>query len=211
MNAETARAQPLTAVILAGGSGTRMGGDDKGLARLNGRPMIEYVIDAIRPQVDTLLISANRNLDAYQRYGYPVLPDSAAGYLGPLAGVASGLGACRGDRLLTVPCDSPFVPPSLADRLDRALDDEQIDVSVASNGQRVQPVFAMIRRRLLPALRAYLDAGNRKAESFYTAHSMAVVDCADWPQAFININTPEDRAAAGKQLAGNRFESGANS
>jgi molybdenum cofactor guanylyltransferase len=198
---QAAHTRPLTAVILAGGSGSRMGGRDKGLMPLNGRPMIEYVIDAVRPQVDAVVISANRNPQHYRRYGYPVLADLSAEHAGPLAGVASALQACRGERLLSVPCDCPFIPSPLVGRLGRALDAQCSDVSVAGDGRRPQPVFAMLRVSLLPALLAYLDAGHRKAISFYSACAMSVVDCSDWPGAFININTPEELAVAEQTLS----------
>jgi len=183
----------VTAVILSGGMARRMGGQDKGLIELNGRPMIEYVIDALKPQVDSIVINANRNLEQYRRYGYPVVEDITGDYFGPLAGMASGLQACSSDRILTVPCDSPFVPPVLADKLNAALFEQGADLSVANDSERMQPVFAMLRRHLLPSLLAYLDGGGRKIDTWYAEHQMALADLSDWPDAFININTPEDK------------------
>ncbi len=187
--------QGLTAVILAGGMARRMDGQDKGLIELGGRPMIEHIIDALKPQVDHIMISANRNLQEYQRYGYPVVTDFMDGYFGPLVGMASSLKTCGNDRLLTVPCDSPFIPPVLASRLDSVMTDSQVDIAAAKDSERIQPVFAMIRRSTLPSLLAYLNNGGRKIDTWYAEHPMALVDFSDWPDAFININTPEDKTA----------------
>jgi len=192
--------QALTAVILAGGMARRMDGQDKGLIELNGRPMIEYIIDALKPQVDHILINANRNLQEYQHYSYPVVTDIIEGYFGPLVGIASGLKACDSDMILTVPCDSPFIPPVLASRLGAAMTDNQNDIAVAKDSERIQPVFAMIRRSTLPGLLAYLNNGGRKIDTWYTEHPMALVDFSDWPNAFTNINTPEDKIAVEQKI-----------
>jgi molybdenum cofactor guanylyltransferase len=191
----------ITAVILAGGMARRMDGQDKGLIELNGRPMIEYIIEALKPQVDSILINANRNLEQYRGYGYPVVKDIMGDYLGPLAGMASGLQACSSDRILTVPCDSPFVPPVLVAKLNAGLLEQDADLSVANNSERMQPVFAIIRRHLLASLLAYLGDGGRKIETWYAEHKMALVDFSDWPDTFININTPEDKTAVEEKIS----------
>lgn len=191
----------VTAVILAGGMARRMSGQDKGLIELNGRPMIEYIIEALKPQVDSIVINANRNLEQYRRYGYPVVEDIIGDYFGPLVGMASGLQACNSDRILTVPCDSPFVPPTLANKLNAALLEQGADLSVANDSERMQPVFAMLRRHLLPSLLAYLDDGGRKIDTWYAEHKMALADFSDWPDAFININTPEDKTAVEQRIS----------
>jgi molybdenum cofactor guanylyltransferase len=189
-----------TAVILAGGMARRMGGQDKGLIGINGRPMIEYIIDALKPQVDHILINANRNIEQYERYGYPVIKDMMGDYFGPLVGMASGLQACNSDLVLSVPCDSPFVPPVLAARLNTALIENQADISVANDSERMQPVFALIRKHLLDSLLAYLNDGGRKIDTWYAEHELALADFSDWPDAFININTPEDKALVENKL-----------
>jgi len=191
----------VTAVILAGGMARRMGGVDKGLIELNGRPMIEYIIEALKPQVDNIVISANRNLEQYRRYGYPVVEDIMGDYFGPLVGMASGLQACSSERILIVPCDSPFVPPVLADKLNAALLEQGADLSVANDSERMQQVFAMLRRHLLPSLLAYLDDGGRKIDAWYAEHQMALTDFSDWPDAFININTPEDKTDVEQKIS----------
>jgi len=190
----------MTAVILAGGMARRMGGVDKGLIKLNGRPMIEFIIEALRPQVGHIVINANRNLGQYRCYGYPVVEDILGDYFGPLVGMASGLQACSSGRILTVPCDSPFVPPVLADKLNTALLAQHADLSVANDSERMQPVFALLRRHLLPSLLAYLNDGGRKIDTWYAEHKLALADFSDWPDAFININTPEDKTAVEAKL-----------
>ncbi len=193
---ETRKIRNLTAVILAGGMARRMDGQDKGLIDLHGKPMIEYIVETLKPQVGNILINANRNLAQYQRYGYPVIKDAMGDYFGPLAGMASGLQACNSDRILVVPCDSPFIPPVLADRLNTAQIEDQTDISVANDGERMQPVFAILRTTLLSSLLAYLDAGGRKTDTWYKQQNMSLVDFSDWTNAFMNVNTPEEKLAA---------------
>ncbi len=183
----------VTGVVLAGGRARRMGGRDKGLIELNGRPMVTYIIEGLRPQVDDLLINANRNLDEYAGLGAGVIPDTLGGYAGPLAGMASALGAARTPLVLVVPCDSPIVPPDLGERLYRSLVEARAELSVAHDGVRLQPVFALLRRELLDSLTGFLASGKRKIDEWYAQHEMALCDLADRPDLFLNINTPQDR------------------
>lgn len=183
----------ITAVILAGGMGRRMGGLDKGQIPLNHKPLIEWVLEAIRPQVKTILINANRNHDAYARYGFPVLRDQLADYQGPLAGFAAGMQAATTSYIVTVPCDGPLLAPDLVQRLLQALQDQQAEIAVAHDGERLQPVYALLPVRLLPSLNAFLDSGERKIDRWYTEHDIALVDFSDSPSTFLNINTPADR------------------
>ncbi|MGD2137708.1 MAG: molybdenum cofactor guanylyltransferase MobA [Gammaproteobacteria bacterium] len=193
--ATDAAARQVTAVILAGGRARRMDGQDKGLLRLAGRPMIEYVMTALEPQVGTILVNANRNLDSYRAYGYPVIQDITGGHFGPLAGMASGAQAATTPYLLTVPCDAPLLPAVLVERLLQALAGNRAGISVAHDGIRMQTVFALLRRKLLPDLLSYLENGGRKVESWYARHRLAQADFRDRPDAFLNINTPAERAA----------------
>lgn len=183
----------ITAVILAGGMGRRMGGLDKGQIQLNHKPLVEWVLDAIRPQVKTILINANRNHEAYARYGFPVLSDQLADYQGPLAGFAAGLQAASTPYIVTVPCDGPVLPPDLVFRLLHALQNKQAEIAVAHDGKRLQPVYALLPVRLLPSLNAFLERGERKIDLWYSQHSMALADFSDSPSTFLNINTPADR------------------
>ena len=183
----------VTAVILAGGMGKRMGGQDKGQVSLNGQPLIEYVIEAIHPQVANILINANRNLDIYARYGYPVLSDQLADYQGPLAGFATGMRAANTSHIVTVPCDGPLLSHDLVKRLLDALQRDKADLAVAYDGLRLQPVYALIPVQLLSSLENFLASGQRKIDRWYAEHKMALADFTDNPQTFFNINTPEDR------------------
>jgi molybdenum cofactor guanylyltransferase len=191
----------ITAVILAGGKARRMGGEDKGLVDLGGRPMIEYVIEAIRPQVDTLTINANRNLERYEAYGFHVVTDMMGDYFGPLVGMASAMQVTDTPCLLTVPCDSPLLREDLASRLYAALLREDAELSVVHDGERMQPVFALLRTDLLSSLLAYLGAGGRKIDTWYNQHKVALADFSMFPDMFLNINTPEDQTALSRRLA----------
>lgn len=185
-------AADMTGVILAGGRGRRLGGADKGLALFAGRPLVEHAIAALAPQVGDLCISANRNLERYAVYGYRVIPDSVAGYAGPLAGLLSAMEIASTPFVLCVPCDAPAVPADLAARLHAALMRAHADLAVAHDGVRLQPLFALLRRTLAPVLRAYLEAGGREAGRFMRTQAAAIADFSDRPQAFVNLNTPED-------------------
>lgn len=151
----------VTAGILAGGRATRMGGQDKGLVELAGRPMVEYVLDALRGQAVRVLINANRSFENYRRYGV-IVRDRHDGFLGPLVGMAGMMAATDTEWLLTAPCDSPQVPADLGPRLWRAVR-EQAGIGVADNGERLQPVFALLRCSLLDKLEAYLTGANARS------------------------------------------------
>ncbi len=184
----------ITAVVLAGGQARRMGGADKGLVEIHGQSMVEYVVDALRAQVGVLLVNANRNLDLYAKLsGSQVITDDIEGYAGPLAGIASAMACCDTPYLMSVPCDSPLLSPDLAERLHAALRAEDAELSVAHDGERLQPVFALMRRDLLASLTRYLDSGERKIDRWYARHRAAVADMADTPHMFLNVNTPDER------------------
>jgi len=192
----------ITGVVLAGGRARRMGGRDKGLLPLAGRPAVAYAVERLRPQVDALLINANRHRPDYAAFGVPVVPDTVADYPGPLAGMAAGLEAAATGLVLTVPTDSPWLPMDLAARLRAVLEAEGADIATAHNGEGLQPVFALLRRQVLPSLQAYLAAEGRKIDRWFGQHRLATADFSDCPRAFANINTPEELAAAERALAG---------
>jgi molybdopterin-guanine dinucleotide biosynthesis protein A len=192
---------PITAVILAGGRATRMGGQDKGLVQLAGRPMIAHVLAALAPQVEWLVINANRNLDRYAGFGWPVVRDDDTGFLGPLAGLAAGLRAASTELVMTAPCDSPMVPADLAERLHAALLREDAEIAVAHDGEWLQPVFMLVRRELRDSLEAYLASGGRKIDRWFEHHRVAEADFSDRPETFVNVNDPEERRAVERELA----------
>ncbi len=184
----------ISAVILAGGKARRMGGEDKGLIELHDRPLLDYIITALRPQTGEIIINANRNQDRYRAFGYPVIKDLLGDYFGPLVGMATGMQATARPYLLTVPCDSPLVPAHLTATLYHALISDHAELSVAHDGARMQPVFALLNCKLLPDLLAYLDEGGRKIDTWYARHRLALADFSASPDMFLNINTPEDKA-----------------
>lgn len=186
--------EKITGVILAGGLGRRMGGVDKGLQDLRGQPMVQWVIDRLAPQVDRLLINANRNIARYAAFGYPVLPDEIADFVGPLAGLHVALSHAATPLVATAPCDSPWLPVDLVARLYHALRDDAADLAVAHTAERAHPVFCLVRRSLLPQLTDYLSAGGRKVEQWHATLKMCAVAFDDEPGAFSNINTAEELA-----------------
>ena len=190
----------VTGVILAGGQARRMGGQDKGLVMLDGKPMVEIIIDIFKPQTAKLLINANRNHDRYSQYGLELVADELSGYCGPLAGMASALKKISTDYMVTAPCDSPFIPLDLVQRLADALENESTDISVAHDGERIQPVFCMLKKTLLQSLTDYLAAGERKIDRWFKQHDFAIADFSDKPETFDNINTHEDVESALSKL-----------
>ena len=192
----------VTAVVLAGGRGRRMGGEDKGLVPLAGRPMVEHVLQAVQPQVGAVVLSANRNRERYEALGYPVVADAVGDFWGPLAGVASAMRVARSPYLLTVPCDAPLVPGDLAAVLYRALRGEGADIAVAHDGERMQQAFALLSCRLLGDLGEYLAAGERKVQVWYARHRLVTADFSARGEVFATVNTPEERAAIERRLSG---------
>lgn len=183
---------PITGLILAGGMGRRMGGVDKGLQLLRGRPMTAWVLERLGPQVSEVLISANQNLERYSTFGPRVLPDEIGGFAGPLAGLERGMGVASSELVATVPCDSPFLPEDLVERLHRAMVASNADLAVARTGEQVHPVFCLCKRSLHKHLRAYLSAGGRKIDAWYASLGVIEVAFDDEASAFSNINTIQE-------------------
>jgi len=185
----------VTGLILAGGRGRRMGGVDKGLQPLHGKPLAQWVLERLAPQVDEVLVNANQNMEAYAALGYRVVTDAVGGFAGPLAGLQSGLTHAKSELVVTVPCDSPLLPDDLVARLRQALEAAGADVAVARTGRQPHPVFCLCRRRLLPDLTGFLGAGGRKIDAWYTRLQVVEVPFDDEAEAFTNINTPAELAA----------------
>ena len=185
----------VTGLILAGGRGRRMGGVDKGLEPLRGKPMAQWVLERLAPQVDEVLINANQNTDAYGALGCRVIGDTVGGFAGPLAGLQIGLTHARHELVVTVPCDSPFLPRDLVARLRDALERAYADLAVAKTGAQPHPVFCLCRRTVLPHLTAFLAGGGRKIDAWYATLAVAEAGFDDEADAFANVNTPEELAA----------------
>jgi molybdenum cofactor guanylyltransferase len=182
----------VTGLVLAGGRGARMGGVDKGLVEVEGRTLVERVIERLQPQVGAMLISANRNLERYRAFGFPVLLDAEEGlepFPGPLAGMLAGLRAAATPWIATVPCDAPFLPTDLVSHLAEALAGAR--AAVAYVGDRIEPVFCLLHVDLTDDLAAALAHGERRAEAWLrgvgAAPALFVL-----PEQFANLNTLQD-------------------
>jgi molybdopterin-guanine dinucleotide biosynthesis protein A len=195
-------ANQITGLLLAGGRGMRMGGVDKGLQMLHGKPLAEHVIGRLAPQTGALLISANRNAQRYAELGAPfnarVIGDPLPDFPGPLAGLLAGLNAARTDYLLSAPCDTPALPVDLAAQLADALAAAQADIAtvVTANAHgetSLHPVFALLRTSLAADLAAWLAAGERKVRAWYARHKTVEVAFAD-ERAFYNVNSLQELA-----------------
>jgi molybdenum cofactor guanylyltransferase len=184
----------ITGLVLAGGKGTRMGSVDKGLQPLRGKPLAQWALERLGPQVDELLINCNQNLDAYGRFGHRLVPDEIGGFAGPLAGLHAGLRAASHSLVVTVPCDSPFLPLDLVQRLKDAL--PGYDLAVAKTGEQPHPVFSLVRKDVLSNLEAFLRAGGRKIDAWYASLRTVEVSFDDEADAFRNINTLEELGKA---------------
>lgn len=191
----------IAGLILAGGQGERMAHQDKGLVLLNGEPMVAHVAQRLAPQVGRLIISANRHAERYAQYGAVVADGEPAlgDFQGPLVGIAAGLAAAShadDDWVVAVPCDTPFLPHDLAARLIATAVSAQARLAYATAGGQRHAACMALRPSLLPDLRAYLLAGDRKV-GLWQARVGGVAACFDdAPDAFMNVNTPEELAEA---------------
>ena len=200
--------EQISGLILAGGRGTRMGHVDKGLQNFRGAPMALHVMLRLQPQVGDLMINANQNLAPYESFGVPVWPDEMQGYAGPLAGMQTGLIHCTTDYMVTAPCDSPFLPVDLVERLAAGLLDADADLAVAVTGEgegetrQAHPVFCLMKASLLQHLTEFLRDGGRKIDAWYASLNTVDVHFAE-EAAFRNINTVAElksyEAAPGQQ------------
>lgn len=197
--AEAPASKGIAGLVLAGGQGARMNGQDKGLVVLRGEPMVAHVARRLAPQVSRLIISANRHLDLYARYGEVVQDGEAelGAWQGPLLGIAAGLAAAQQDAwLVAVPCDTPFLPSDLAARLVGAAEAANAPMAYAMAGGQRHSACMALRTSLLPELLAYLRGGDRKV-GLWQARTGAVEACFDdAPDAFMNVNTPAELAQA---------------
>jgi molybdopterin-guanine dinucleotide biosynthesis protein A len=184
----------VSGIVLAGGQGRRMGGVDKGLQPLRGKPMVQWALERLAPQVDEILINCNQNLDAYARFGHRVVRDEIGGFAGPLAGLHAGLIAASHPLVVSVPCDSPFLPSDLVGRLKSRLGEN--DLAVAKTGEQPHPVFSLVRRDLIENLEAFLRSGGRKIDAWYARLRTVEVSFDDEADAFRNINTLEELGKA---------------
>ncbi|TKW66988.1 MAG: molybdenum cofactor guanylyltransferase MobA [Paracoccus denitrificans] len=190
------------AVILAGGQSSRMGGGDKVLLDLNGRPLLAHVIARLRPQAGPLALSANGDPARFAGFGLPVLADSLPDFPGPLAGILAGMDWAAGlgaDAVLVAAGDTPFLPLDLVEKLRAAAAPSGMALAAnreSDGSMRLHPTFGLWPLRLRPALRAALLAGDRRIRAFTARHDAATALFNADTEAFFNVNTPEDLARA---------------
>ncbi|REC57994.1 molybdenum cofactor guanylyltransferase MobA [Rhodosalinus sediminis] len=193
----------VVGVILAGGRARRMGGGDKALAELAGRPLAVHVAARLSGHVAALALNANGDPARFAALGLPVLPDPLPGRPGPLAGVLAALDWAAGQgaaAAVTAPADTPFLPPDLVPRLRDASGEGARPALAAGPAGGLHPLCALWPVRLAPALRVALDRGAAKVRDFAAGQGAATVAFAS-EAAFFNVNTPEDLAAARAELA----------
>ena len=191
-------AEQITAGILAGGEGRRLGGVDKGWYAVAGRPLIEHTLERVKPQVERIVISANRSVPRYRSLGYTVHGDDTDDHRGPLAGIATVLKAAATPYVLIVPVDTPLLPLDLVERLAGAMRPET-DIAVARTPDELHPLHALMRRSLLDDIQAALFSGVRRVTEWQQETDRVVVDWAD-ADAFANINSDEDAQALAQRL-----------
>jgi len=182
----------VTGVILAGGLARRMNYQDKGLIEYNGQPMISYPIKALSKVVNNVIINANRNIEIYQQFNLPVITDHTNQFNGPLAGILAAMDYIDTDILLVIPCDSPFIKATHLKRLLLSLFENDADVAVAFDGNRLHPVFLALKTTLKSSLMNYLDNHCYKVDTWIKQHKMVVSDFSDVTDIFININCEND-------------------
>ena len=181
----------ISAVILAGGKGSRMGGKDKGLIEFRGLALIAHVVNVVKIRVNQIFISANRSLDDYSKYG-KVIVDDLEDYQGPLAGISKALKVCSSNYLLVLPCDSPMIDLTLIDALIGRMESSESDICVAHDGTIMHATFALMKSNLNESLDKFLDDGGRKMALWYRQQYTERVDLSSHLELLTNLNNPED-------------------
>ena len=189
----------ISAVILAGGLARRMGGADKGLQLWRGQPLFMHIYRRLASQTGFISINANRNHAEYSADGLTVFADRIAGFQGPLSGILTALERSETDFVLFVPCDCPFFPQNLLEKLKSAVVFHGVSIAYAHDGEREHPTFCLIARSLKDKLVDYLASGERRMLQFMRQNGAVSVDFSENKQAFTNINTLDDLTRFEKQ------------
>ncbi len=193
-----------TALILAGGTGSRMGGCDKGLQLFRGQPLTGHLVARLAPQVgNRLLINCNRNLDEYRSFGFPCISDDAAHGAGPLAGLLAGLQQVTTPYCFVTPCDTPLLPTDVVTRLQQGLEASRADLAVVHDGERRQVLHCLLRTELREQLQAWLQNGKRAAHAWQADCNTCEVSFADCAGAFRNLNSMAELQDCENQLKAN--------
>ena len=185
--------QQVTGLILAGGEARRFGGQDKGLADYRGRAMLWSAIELHQALLDKIIINANRNLELYSEFGYPVMPDPDRDFKGPLAGMLAGLQYADTELVYVTPCDMPKLSIDVLARMYDALGTSSADLAVASVAKRMEPVVLLMKKDMANSIRCYLDDSGRRTGNWVMQQNIELVTFDDHPEWFVNINTPEDK------------------
>jgi len=197
----------IAGVLLAGGQSQRMGGGDKNLRLLGGKPMLAHVIERAKPQVDTLVLNANGDPQRFASFGLPIIADSVTGFVGPLAGVLAGLDWAAAhlpdaELVASFATDAPFFPRDLVRRLAVALEEGGFDLACAQSNGQAHPVFGLWPVSLREALREALAGGLRKVDRWTVRYKLVEVEFLAEPvDPFFNANSPEDLAEAERLVA----------
>ena len=191
--------EAINGIILAGGKARRMGGTDKGLSLLQGQPMVLHVIERLKPQLTSLLISANRNREQYRQFNYPVVNDGDDLFLGPLAGIASAIQVTEPPLVLITPCDTPLLPTDLVSRLHETLNQSDSTIAVAHDGERLQQLCFLAQRSILDSIIQQLKQDQRRVQRWINSLNPAICTFDD-PLAFSNINTPDEQRQMEQRL-----------
>ena len=189
----------VTGVVLAGGLARRMNKQDKGLIAYHNKSMVSYAVKAMNEVADTVVINANRNLEQYAQFGCEVISDQTDTFDGPLAGILSAMMVAKTDIICVIPCDSPLIKAKHLQQLITTLLNEDTDIAVASDDDRMQPVFLALKTSLQSDLQAYLHSGERKIDVWLQQHEFSVVDFSHDKAIFMNINTLDELNALEKQ------------
>ncbi|MCL4145084.1 UNVERIFIED_CONTAM: hypothetical protein GTU68_040862, partial [Idotea baltica] len=177
------------------GQGRRFGGQDKGLIQLKGQSLVLRIVQQVLPQTQHIVINANRNSDAYRALGFPIIGDTLPDFQGPLSGIASVMAQVDAEFILTLPCDAPLVPDNYVSTMVNRQQETGAEIVVASDGERLQPVYALIATKLLPKLLSFLARGERKIDHWYSEHLMVTQDFSAMPEVFHNLNTDAQKQA----------------
>ncbi len=188
----------VTGVVLAGGLARRMNKQDKGLILYRNKPLVTYALNALSSVAEKVYINANRNLNEYNQFDYEVISDRTDSFDGPLAGILSAMSHALTEILLVIPCDSPLIKAEHLEKLLIAINKEEIEIAVAYDGQRIQPVFLALKTSLKNSLNNYLLEGNRKIDVWLQQHQLTQVDFSENAEIFLNINTMSELNALEK-------------
>ena len=178
----------ISCIILAGGEGKRVGGVDKGLLEYKNRPLIEYIINTIRPQVDDIVISANRNHDRYKQYSSKVVSDKSEKYLGPMAGIDAALPHCKHDWVLIIACDTPLLAADIIDKFLQTKTDSKLYIAESNNKMQL---LLLLHRSLHSSIKRALSENQLRLMRWAKSQQPEIV-IFHAVAAFKNFNNSKD-------------------